>query len=100
MFIYAFLLFFVLTPGVLVYLPPKSSKTVVALTHAVIFAVIWSLTNKMVWRATSGIFESMSPSWTPNPCSLDINGLCTIHPECPQCNNGGGGDGGIIITLK
>lgn len=59
MFIYTFLLFFVLTPGVLVCLPPKGSKTVVALTHALVFTIVWCLTNKMVLRATSGIFENL-----------------------------------------
>jgi hypothetical protein len=59
MFIYVFVLFFVLTPGVLVYLPPKSSKMITAATHAVIFALIWTLTHKMVWRLTSRM-EGMS----------------------------------------
>ena len=52
MFIYAFLLFFVLTPGVLISLPPGGSKIVVALTHAAVFAVIWHFTHKLVWHAT------------------------------------------------
>ena len=63
MFIYAFLLFFVLTPGVLVYLPPKSSKMVTALTHAAIFAIIWQITHKMVWNVSSGL---MTPIPTPS----------------------------------
>jgi hypothetical protein len=53
MILYAFLLFFVLTPGVLVSLPPKGSKFVVALTHGIVFTLIWTLTHKMVWHATS-----------------------------------------------
>lgn len=52
MFVYIALLFFVLTPGILVSLPPRSSAKVVALTHAVVFAVILGLTHKMVWHAT------------------------------------------------
>ena len=52
MFIYAFLLFFVLTPGVLISLPPGGSKIVVALTHAAVFAVIWHFTHKLVRNAT------------------------------------------------
>jgi amino acid permease len=52
MFIYVFVLFFVLTPGVLVTLPPKSSKMVVALFHALVFAIVWALTHKLVWRAS------------------------------------------------
>jgi hypothetical protein len=60
MFIYAFLLFFVLTPGVLVYLPPKGGKMVVAAVHALVFAIVWTLTNKLVWKATVGLFEGYS----------------------------------------
>jgi len=58
MFIYAFLLFFVLTPGVLLSLPPKGSKMVVAGVHALVFAIVWQITHKMVWKATSGLFST------------------------------------------
>jgi len=44
-------LFYVLTPGILVSLPPKGSKMVVALTHAVVFAIVYSLVHKMVATA-------------------------------------------------
>jgi len=59
MFVYAFLLFFVLTPGILLSLPPKSGKMTVALTHALVFALVWTLTHKLVWQATHGLFEGM-----------------------------------------
>ena len=59
MFVYAFLLFFVLTPGILLSLPPKGSKIVVALTHAFVFALVWHFTHKIVWRSTHGLFEGM-----------------------------------------
>ena len=57
MFLYAFVLFFVLTPGILITLPPKSKKLIVALTHAAAFALIWTLTYKFVWKSTRQIFE-------------------------------------------
>jgi uncharacterized membrane protein len=44
-------LFFVLTPGILLSLPAGGSKTTVALTHAVVFALVWHLTHKFVWKA-------------------------------------------------
>ena len=59
LFVYAFLLFFVLTPGILLSLPPKGSKIVVALTHAFVFALVWHFTHKIVWRSTQGLFEGM-----------------------------------------
>jgi hypothetical protein len=50
--VYAAILFFVLTPGILVSLPPKGSKMMVAATHAVVFALLFGFTAKMVWRAS------------------------------------------------
>jgi hypothetical protein len=43
------ILFFVLTPGIVLSLPPKGSKIVVAATHAIVFAVVYSLTHKLVY---------------------------------------------------
>jgi hypothetical protein len=48
MFVYTALLFFVLTPGVLLSLPPKSSKMVVAATHAIVFAFVFQITQTFV----------------------------------------------------
>ena len=38
---YAAILFFILTPGVLLSIPPKSGRLTVAAVHAVVFAVIF-----------------------------------------------------------
>jgi hypothetical protein len=40
------LLFVALTPGVLVTLPPKASPIVAALTHGVLFALVYHFTHK------------------------------------------------------
>lgn len=50
MALYAAVLFFLLTPGVLVSLPQGGSRTVVAATHAAVFALVWYFTHKAVWR--------------------------------------------------
>lgn len=47
---YVFVLFFVLTPGILLSLPPKGSKYIVAAFHALVFTIVWSLTHKFVWK--------------------------------------------------
>ena len=57
MLAYAALLFVVLTPGVLMRLPANGSKMTVALTHGVVFAVVWYFTSKMVWRASYEGFQ-------------------------------------------
>lgn len=42
------ILFAILTPGVLLYLPPKSSLGVAAITHGVVFAVVWHFIHKPI----------------------------------------------------
>lgn len=51
MAIYAAVLFYVLTPGVLLSLPPGGSRMTVNLTHAVVFGLVLALTHKMVCKA-------------------------------------------------
>jgi hypothetical protein len=43
-------LFFVLTPGVVLRLPPGGGKLVVAATHAIVFAVVYGMVHKTVWN--------------------------------------------------
>lgn len=50
MFVYAFVLFFVLTPGILLSLPPRGSKMMVAATHALVFSLIFVFTHKMLMK--------------------------------------------------
>jgi hypothetical protein len=40
------ILFAALTPGVLLYLPPRSSLGVAAVTHGLVFAVVWHFIHK------------------------------------------------------
>ena len=43
MFIVSAVLFFILTPGIVLSLPPGGSKMVVAGTHAVVFGIVFTL---------------------------------------------------------
>ena len=52
MFLYTALLFFLLTPGILLTLPPKGKKMTVAVVHALVFGLVFSLTHKMVKKFT------------------------------------------------
>lgn len=45
MFIFSAVLFFLLTPGILLSLPPGGSRTVVAITHAIVFGLVWTLAH-------------------------------------------------------
>jgi len=57
--IYIAVLFFILTPSVLLKLPPKGNKYTVALVHAIVFAVIFHFTYKFVWERSVGIPTNM-----------------------------------------
>jgi hypothetical protein len=52
MMLYVAILFFVLSPGVLLSLPKGGSVMQKAAVHAVVFAAVWHFTHKMVWRYT------------------------------------------------
>jgi hypothetical protein len=53
--IYLVFLFYVLTPNVLLRIPPNGSKHVVALVHAVVFALVYYYTSGYV----SGMIGSL-----------------------------------------
>jgi hypothetical protein len=52
MFFYTALLFFLLTPGILLTLPPKGKKITVAVVHAVVFGLIFCFSYKMIMKMT------------------------------------------------
>ena len=53
--IYVAVLFFILTPSILLRLPPKGNKYTVALVHAIVFAIIFHFTHKFVWKRSVGL---------------------------------------------
>jgi len=73
MLAYVFVLFFVLTPGVLVSLPPRGSKLVVAATHALVFAVLYQLTHKMAMKMALQLEGFQGPTMTMAPPSAPMN---------------------------
>lgn len=52
MILYAAALFYLLTPGIIVKFPANGSNKTIALTHGVIFALLWSISHKFVWNVT------------------------------------------------
>lgn len=59
--LYVALLFVLLTPGILITLPPGASKLTAAVTHGLVFAVVYHLTFKPVLRLSSSMqgFQNM-----------------------------------------
>ena len=50
MFLYIALLFFVLTPGILLTLPPNGDKYTVAAVHALVFVIVSVIIYNLVWK--------------------------------------------------
>ena len=48
LFAYTVLLFVLLTPAILLSLPPKGGKWVVALVHGVVFTLVYHFTHNVV----------------------------------------------------
>lgn len=68
MSLYLVFLFVVLTPGILLRIPPKSSKLVVAVVHGLVFALVYCLTYKFVLNAT--YVENFQDVKDPKNCTL------------------------------
>lgn len=51
--LYIVALFFVLTPGVFLSLPPGGDLKTVALTHALVFGLVYHFTHKTVLKAVA-----------------------------------------------
>jgi len=70
--IYAAILFFLLTPAILVRLPPGGSKWTVAAVHAIVFAILFHFTHKFVWRLGARFegMETETETPTVNPKKL------------------------------
>jgi hypothetical protein len=65
-FVLQVLLFVLLTPGILLVLPPKSSKYIVALTHGIVFSALWILLYKPFCRFCSVMkLEGLTENATP-----------------------------------
>jgi len=67
MSLYVALLFVVLTPGLLLRLPPKGSLLMAAIVHGLVFALVYHFTHKMVWRLTMEGFESQEKEEEEEP---------------------------------
>jgi len=50
MSIFTALLFFILTPGILISIPSSGPLVHKAGVHAIVFALVYHLTHKMVWN--------------------------------------------------
>lgn len=63
--LYAALLFFALTPAILLRFPSNGSKYLVAAVHSFVFAIIFYFTHRIVTSSLEGLTNAPTP--TPNP---------------------------------
>lgn len=57
--VYSAILFFLLTPGILLSIPKRGSKYTIAGVHALVFAVVWHFTHKQVCKLSTQ-YEGMA----------------------------------------
>lgn len=90
--LYAALLFFILTPNVLLRLPRKGSVKVVAAVHAVVFGLLFHFTTQIVSRLSMGMMPMRQEGLIGSECSADkpcddnedcLNGVCSEKPMKP-----------------
>jgi len=79
--LYAALLFFVLSPNVLLRLPKKGSTKVVAAVHAVVFGVLLFFTTGLVSQLHMMMMNSLAPPSRQEGLS------CTTKDDCPKGEN-------------
>lgn len=84
--LYAAVLFFILTPSILLRIPKSGSKWVVAAVHAIVFGVIFYFTNKLVWRLGARLnLEGFEPDSTEAgaPFSTFTSASASHAPSAP-----------------
>jgi len=82
--LYLIALFVALTPGILLTLPPKGSKLVVAITHGIIFVLLFCMTYKTISRM-EGFTPITDSANIVQPCQ---NGTSGANGTCLTCYTG------------
>jgi hypothetical protein len=92
--LYLIALFVALTPGILLTLPPKGSKLVVAITHGIIFVLLFCMTYKTISRIERVLLSNTRmEGFTPVTDSANIvqpcqNGTSGVNGTCLTCYTG------------
>jgi len=71
--LYTVLLFVLLTPAILVRLPPNGNKWTVAFVHGLIFALVYHFTHHFVLKLSYGFegFNEGAPAHPDHPAHSD-----------------------------
>ena len=106
MSLYILALFVALTPGVLLRLPSGGNKKTVAVVHGLVFAAVFYITYKTVWRFTSSMDGFVGPtvvlpgagSPPPPPTSGPIAPMKMPGPPMPGDSIPGGAMAGAAMA--
>jgi hypothetical protein len=77
--LYVAILFFILTPAVLLRIPKNGSKYTVAAVHAIVFALLLHFTGKWVWNFSmrmEGFSEGLTAAQIANNAKTRATNLC------------------------
>ena len=86
MLLYLTALFVALTPGILLVVPKKGSRLVIAIVHGILFAIILQFTYNEVYRFANEGFTPVTDSANiVQPCQ---NGTSGANGTCLTCNTG------------
>ena len=83
--LYSAILFFILSPNVLLRLPKKGSVKVVAAVHAVVFGLLLFFTTGLVSQLHMMLMNSLAPSTKEGAGETCTAGSC---PEGEKCIDG------------
>ena len=64
-FVLSFILFFILTPGILLRLPPKGNKYTVAVVHGIVLVLLLFLAGKYFSKNLEGIKNNKNIEYQP-----------------------------------
>ena len=97
---YIIILFIAVTPGILLHFPHVGNGYIVAITHGIIFALIWEYTHKYVYRNTYSegfqIQELQTTSFGPHPSIDDQKKIEEIDQLIRACTSDDMCDTGTI----
>ena len=86
MSLYLAALFVAFVPGVLVTLPPRSSRNVVLAVHAALFVLVWHFTHKMVFRMLYEGFQNNNMAMN-NSTNVNANANANGNPNANANNS-------------
>jgi len=86
-------LFVLLTPGILLRLPPKGSLLTVAIVHGLVFALVFHLTYRIVYQLSEAFANPPSPEPCPDGLvrvTKEGHSFCTYRRNIPKIQQGHG----------